>query len=683
MVYVNPEKFNFELLPDFAAFVLAHKLEEYSKHSLKFAREEDLPLLKSLSKYSDEELQQIGMQSAAEFLTSLAENKIYLHIELNVQKWLENQIEYIDQFDVAAEDITLLAFIRRKTLSCFVSDYTSDHNKKKKILTELDQYTTHEQLVSTKTFIKIQQDHISKVNEDLKFQEQLLLEAQEISEMGSYFVDYLNDANSYSTAQLYKITGLSTSRKSDEFFEYIHEEDKKYVEEQWLKAFNYGGAFDYIFRYVKDGDEKWLHSKGVVVIEDGIRKNFSGTLRDVTKERHLLTRLIRSEELHKEAQQLTHLGNWTWEIGTNEIIWSDEMYRIYGLEPQSEVITFERFSSLIHPEDRETRIREIMRSLETGIFNDYIVRVINPDGAVKVLQGHGKMETDVNGNPLKVYGTCQDITREHKLNSELVLLNSSLSDKNQELTTINKELESFNYIASHDLQEPLRKIRIYAGRLLDSETSLSESGVNAVNKVLTSASRMQRLIADLIEFSQISSPSEASEVVSLNHIIDDVKVNFNEQIESGSAIISADELPVAKVIRFQFAQLLNNIIGNALKYRIEDGIAEVKITGKTVSIDDPSVSQVKKDFYKISISDNGIGFDPEQKDKIFDLFKRLHANEKYSGTGIGLAICKKIISNHHGFITAESEKGKGATFNIFLPYESIVSAKLHSNNATL
>ncbi|HEY0091475.1 MAG TPA: ATP-binding protein, partial [Flavobacterium sp.] len=269
-------------------------------------------------------------------------------------------------------------------------------------------------------------------------------------------------------------------------------------------------------------------------------------------------------------------------------------------------------------------------------------------------------------------GTCQDITKEFFLNRELVQLNESLSRKNNELLNINRELESFNYIASHDLQEPLRKIQIYSGRLMEQASEISEDAKQSIHKVIHSASRMQRLIADLIEFSQISTKSDAKEAVSLNILIDEVKNNFSHLIEQENASFNVQQLPHIKVIPFQFSQLLSNIIGNALKYK-RDGVSpEITITSKTEMVPDEERSNLTSAYWVLSICDNGIGFDENQKEKIFDLFKRLHSSEKYSGTGIGLAICKKIVNNHNGFIRADSQKGEGSCFHIYLPEELLV-----------
>lgn len=663
---IDPQKFSFEILPSYAAFILSEKRSEYVTHTIRFAREEKIPLMKQLEKFSDDELIAISMESSREILTALAENQVHLLIEKNVKKWIANKLDIIDKNQIEAADITLVSFIRRKALSCFLGDFTDDKEIKSKLIEEIDIYTTQEEMMSYNAYIKMQQEKLNKVNEHLAFQESLLLEAQEITNMGSFYLDYVHPENSVNTPQMSKILGLPDFAKTDAFFAFVHPDDVDRIKEDWQKAFTQGGNFDYSYRYVKDGVEKKLISKGIIQIENGSAINLRGTLRDVTQENELVRKLTESETLHKQAQQLTHLGNWFWNINDNTINWSDEMYRIYGLEPQSEQITFERFISLIHPDDKQKRMAEIQESLQTGIVKDYTLKIITPEGKTKILNGHGNVETNSGGIPVRINGTCQDVTKEYYLNQELLNLNSSLSEKNAELVNINKELESFNYIASHDLQEPLRKIQLFTGRLMDQTDGLSEEMEQSLKKVVFSAARMQRLIADLIEFSQISSPSEAFETRDLNELVEEVRNTLSDNVPE--AVFHISKLPRAEVIPFQFLQLLTNIISNALKYKRENITPEITIKSAMTDCQNET-GPAKGRYLVLSICDNGIGFEPDQKENIFDLFKRLHANEKYSGTGIGLAICKKIAANHRGFIRAESEKGKGSGFHIYLPEE--------------
>jgi light-regulated signal transduction histidine kinase (bacteriophytochrome) len=244
-----------------------------------------------------------------------------------------------------------------------------------------------------------------------------------------------------------------------------------------------------------------------------------------------------------------------------------------------------------------------------------------------------------------------------------------LEQKNQQLKHTNEELESFNYAASHDLQEPLRKIQIFADRLHTAEHAMTPKMKGYVEKIISSSTRMQALIKDLLLFTQTTTPDESIEEVDLMQLVQEVKNTLMHMIEETGARISYTKLPVIKVVPFQFLQVFTNLIGNAIKYRKQGVTPDIWIGGSMVKKEDLSneTAIINGNYLKISVADNGTGFDPQFADRIFDLFTRLHDKETYPGTGIGLAICKKIIQNHQGFIRAESDGESGSTFHIYLP----------------
>lgn len=239
-----------------------------------------------------------------------------------------------------------------------------------------------------------------------------------------------------------------------------------------------------------------------------------------------------------------------------------------------------------------------------------------------------------------------------------------LEMKNKELERQNIELASFAYISSHDLQEPLRKIQLFASRILFREKSnFSDSSLGYFQSITNAASRMQNLIESLLNYSSM----DASEIhfvpTDLNLAIDEIKNNMIELLEKKNARIEVGQMPTLAVIPMQFQQLLTNLISNGIKYSREDVDPVIKINAEIVSEEEFAGKQ----FWKINIADNGIGFPQEYEEKIFELFKRLHGKTDYEGTGIGLAICKKIAQKHDGFIRAIGNPGVGALFSIFVP----------------
>ena len=255
-------------------------------------------------------------------------------------------------------------------------------------------------------------------------------------------------------------------------------------------------------------------------------------------------------------------------------------------------------------------------------------------------------------------------------NKELVFQNEEKEKRTADLLSANKELESFNYISSHDLQEPLRKIQIFGARLIEKESQgLSDNAKDYLQRMMHAANRMQTLIVDLLAYSRTNTGKRKYENTDLNKIVDEVKEELKDELRNKHATIEAKELCHANIIAFQFRQVLYNLIGNSLKFSNPQTPPHILITSRIATGKEIGHHQLspEKKYCHITIADNGIGFDLQYKERIFEVFQRLHPKEQYEGTGIGLAIVKKIIDNHHGYISATSEFNKGATFDLYIP----------------
>jgi signal transduction histidine kinase/CHASE3 domain sensor protein len=263
-----------------------------------------------------------------------------------------------------------------------------------------------------------------------------------------------------------------------------------------------------------------------------------------------------------------------------------------------------------------------------------------------------------------------DITDRKKFEQEIVRKNRELQQKNAELQSINKELESFTFISSHDLQEPLRKIQNFASLILeDKQQPLSDKGKFYFERINVAAKRMQILIRDLLTYSRTTSSDRKFIDIHLSQIVLEVIDEFWEEIKEKNAIVEIGDMCEVKVIHFQFHQLIHNIIGNSLKFSNQHIPPIINVNGTIkngLELNNPNLLPDKA-YCHICISDNGIGFEPQYQDRIFEVFQRLHDKEKIPGTGIGLAIVKKIVDNHRGFITATGQLNKGATFDIYIP----------------
>lgn len=259
---------------------------------------------------------------------------------------------------------------------------------------------------------------------------------------------------------------------------------------------------------------------------------------------------------------------------------------------------------------------------------------------------------------LKIAAKRSEMEFERLQNEKLLEL------KNKELERQNVELASFAYISSHDLQEPLRKIQLFASRILFREkANFSDSSLAYFQSITNAANRMQNLIESLLNYSSM----DASEIhfvpTDLNAAIDDIKNNMTDILEKKNARVEVGKLPILSVIPIQFQQLLTNLISNGIKYSKADVSPVIKINTELVSCEELA----GKKFWKLDVIDNGIGFPQEYEQQIFELFKRLHGRSDYEGTGIGLAICKKIVQKHDGFIRAQGIPGVGSVFSVYLP----------------
>jgi PAS domain S-box-containing protein len=265
--------------------------------------------------------------------------------------------------------------------------------------------------------------------------------------------------------------------------------------------------------------------------------------------------------------------------------------------------------------------------------------------------------------------TDQTQTKQHE--KTIIGYQRELEHKNIELAQNNVELTSFTYIASHDLQEPLRKIQTFCNLILnDSTEPLQGSTHDHFQRVLQASKRMQNLISSLLNYSRMNVKEMEFETTDLNEILDEVCNNLKEQLTESQTTVLHEPLPVISCVPLQITQLFTNLIVNSIKYRKPQTETLIRINAKhcdagEMDFSDPSTA--KTAYWKLTFADNGIGFEQQYADKIFELFQRLHSKFEYEGTGIGLAICKKVVQNHQGLIFAKGTPGVGASFEIYLP----------------
>ncbi|MBC7384065.1 MAG: PAS domain-containing protein [Bacteroidia bacterium] len=385
-------------------------------------------------------------------------------------------------------------------------------------------------------------------------------------------------------------------------------------------------------------------------------------MHDITESIEIEEEIRALNQTFNYAEQVSMFGSYRFNFATKKITFSDNLYRLLGCFPQEFEASVQNLIKYVHADDIQNTLNPITETFTLRHVSKREYRIIRSDTKTIYVRETAKTITDDEGVKWMI-GTLQDITEEKHQEH-------NLSKTNEDLEKMNKELQAFAYISSHDLQEPLRKIQTFSTRIIEKELDhLSDSAKDNFERIQAAALRMQTLIQDLLAYSSTNSDERKFEYINLGKITDLVQDDLKDDLQQRNATIETNGMCEVKVIPFQFTQLLHNLIGNSLKFSTLDRAPHIIISAEIIKGSELNNIKVSAEmnYCHITVSDNGIGFEPEYNEKIFEVFQRLHGKEKYKGTGIGLAIVKKIVDNHNGQITANGEVNKGATFNIYIP----------------
>lgn len=518
-----------------------------------------------------------------------------------------------------------------------------------------------------------------KTNESLQLE---LHKTQLAEEVGQYGIWILNDATgelSFSDNE-FRLLGYapqSFQPTFDKFLQQIHPEDRTAAGENIHKLI-YGDAESVTVRIVTPHNVlkhlqitaqrlKITNGDDIVL---GITKDVTSDIESQLKLESINWRLREqnrslsiSKETYSEAEKIGSFGTWQWFCKEDSFLFSDNLLRLFGLDPETFSPNSRTFLEAIYPDDLPLVSEQIAVMRSGQNMQQFDFRIKRYDTAeIRHILLTSKLISD-DGNGSYVLAISEDITPEK-------LVKQNIIEKNRSLEAKNKELEAFNYVASHDLQEPLRKIETFISRLRDKDfDNLSGSGRQYVDRMESSAGRMRKLITDLLQYSRTDRVEQPMEQTDLNKALALAKEELSQQISETAAQIHSAHLPLITGVPFQIQQLFYNLIGNSLKYRSSNVPPVITISVSTVKaeMEEGLPNGVTGIFHKIIFQDNGIGFEQEYAEKIFTMFSRLHGKTEYEGTGIGLAICKKIVESHYGYIVAEGESGKGAKFTVYFP----------------
>jgi PAS domain S-box-containing protein len=536
-------------------------------------------------------------------------------------------------------------------------------------------------------------------NEQLKLANMKLEEALSAGLVGSWSWDVQNDVVTADKG-LAVLFGVSSEEALhglplDSFINSIFEDDRDRVTHAIQQVLKSGDVFESEYRTIDtEGVIRWVIARGRVERDTrGKPVHFPGVMIDISSRKKIEDELKESEtRLRFMADTMPHLVWITRPDGYHEY-YNKHWYEYTGTKVGS--TDGEGWNNLFHPDDQPRAWKVWKQSLASGEPYEIKYRLYHaPTDSYRWVIGRALPFKNSKGAIVKWYGTCTDIhdtieletalkeerdrleQRVAERTSQLKLTNEGLRDEikkrqrvekklreySNELQRSNKELEEFAYVSSHDLQEPLRKIQAFSDLLVDEYSGQLGGGDEYLSRIKSSASRMSVLIEDLLAFSRVSTKQIVSKQVDLNEIVTIAISDLDERIsrEHGEVVI-ATKLPVVRADETHMRQLFQNLLSNALKFHADDRAPVV-----TVSYEKDN------DSHRISVKDNGIGIDKKYKEKIFAVFQRLHAKQAFDGTGIGLAVCKKIVERYGGTIEVESQLGVGTTFIIILPIENEV-----------
>ncbi len=491
----------------------------------------------------------------------------------------------------------------------------------------------------------------------LRKRESILAQAGEMAHLGAWDIEFRNqddvNANPLTWSdEVYRIFGYAPGElqpSNELFFEHVHPDDRMLVQESVAQAIATRQPYVIEHRICRpDGEKRIVQERAEVFFdESGKPTRIVGAVQDITERKRAEAALQESERRFRSLADSMPQLVWT-ALPDGTVDYYNSRSREYWGIKQVGTAVWEG-TPVLHPDDLQATVNAWQHSVETGEIYQIEHRIRMADGSYRWHLSRGVPMLDEKGWIVRWFGTATDI-------HDLKLAEEQSKVYAERLEHSNRELEQFAFMASHDLQEPLRKIEVFGDLLLESSTSLNGRERNYLDRMRNAAGRMRDMVEGLLQLSRVTTQGKPFTRVDLSQVTSEVLSDLESQIRWASGKMDVGTLPVVEGDPLQLRQLMQNLIGNALKYHPPDTPPEVKIYAKQAS-----------GRVQVVVEDKGIGFDQEDAERIFQPFLRLVGRSQYEGSGMGLAICRRIVERHGGNVVAFSKPGQGTTFIVTLP----------------
>jgi len=464
-----------------------------------------------------------------------------------------------------------------------------------------------------------------------------------------------------------KAWGKGTEVIGKKYLEVVPEIENQQIFDQALRVFQTGIPFHAKNKKVEliidDVLKTFYFNYSFIPLFDNEKKIYGimNTGADVSDLYEAHKKIQSSDERLRMAIESSGMGTYEIDLSTKKINTNGNFNAIWSIDKE---IPNEQLIAKLHPDDQLLREKAHQEAHSTGKIN-YEARIVNQDQTIKWIKVNGKLINDQNGIPVTIIGIVQDIDKQRQFEQEL---KKQVDESTQELRRSNEDLMHFANIVSHDLKEPVRKIKTFISLLRNNSSAYFNDISNKyLTKIDLSAQRMQTIIEGILAYSTLDKKTQPIENINLDEVIENIKVDLELIIKEKGAILIKSELPEIQGATILIQQLFYNLIHNALKFSKANQPPRVTISSLIINKD-------QKEFVQINIKDNGIGLDSSHYERIFNAFERLHSKDEYEGNGLGLSLCRKIVLRHGGTITAIGEKDNGAEFIVTLPLKQTANS---------